>query len=137
MSEVIQTRGPLLLSIYSSTSPRAGYPAALYARADDDKPGDANLLVCDFDEADVEECLRDEQVANARLLCRAYNSYDKHCGARAVKCAEDDLLGQALEACKRILTAHDGPPGVGVGESMLCESHADLLRAVLAQAEGE
>ncbi len=37
----------------------------------------------------------------ADLLTHAYNSYDKHCGEKAVECAEEDLLGQALEALKR------------------------------------
>lgn len=35
-------------------------------------------------------------VADARLLVASYNSYDKHCGPRAVECAENDLLGEAL-----------------------------------------
>src|SRR3990170_2124869 len=40
--------------------------------------------------------------ANARLTAAACNSYDKHCGPRAVECAEADLLGEllaALELC--------------------------------------
>lgn len=43
------------------------------------------------------ECIR-----NGRLLTAAYTSYDKHCGANAVECAEDDLLGELLEVCKRL-----------------------------------
>jgi hypothetical protein len=35
---------------------------------------------------------------NARLFAAAYTSYDKHCGPRAVECAEADLLGEALKA---------------------------------------
>ena len=36
------------------------------------------------------------EVANARLIAAAYNSYDKHCSTRAMKCAEADLLGELL-----------------------------------------
>lgn len=39
---------------------------------------------------------------NGRLLVAAWNSYDKHCGSRAVECAEGDLLGELLEALKNI-----------------------------------
>lgn len=39
---------------------------------------------------------RAAQRENARLLAAAYSSYDKHCGPRAVECAEADLLGEAL-----------------------------------------
>lgn len=43
---------------------------------------------------------RDSQEANARLIAAACNSYDKHCKGRAVECAEGDLLGELLAACK-------------------------------------
>lgn len=39
---------------------------------------------------------------NARLLAAAYTSYDKHCGPRAVECAEGDLLGELLAICKEV-----------------------------------
>lgn len=42
----------------------------------------------------------DRAEANARLLAAAYTSYDKHCSSRAVECAEGDLLGELLAACK-------------------------------------
>ena len=42
--------------------------------------------------------LKESVSGNARLLAAAYTSYDKHCVANAVECAEGDLLGQALEA---------------------------------------
>jgi len=44
-----------------------------------------------------------ERTQNARLLAAAYTSYDKHCGADAIKCAEGDLLGQALELINHIV----------------------------------
>lgn len=37
-------------------------------------------------------------IATAKLLRASYNSYDKHCGSRAVELAEGDLLGEALGA---------------------------------------
>ena len=44
------------------------------------------------------EPLGPDRAANARLITAAVNSYDKHCGSRAVECAEGDLLGELLEA---------------------------------------
>ena len=38
--------------------------------------------------------------ANSQFITSACNSYDRHCGPRAVECAEADLLGKALEALK-------------------------------------
>ncbi len=43
-----------------------------------------------------------EHEANRRLVVAACNSYDKHCGPRAVECAEADLLGKALDALKDV-----------------------------------
>ncbi len=45
----------------------------------------------------------EEARACARLLAAAYTSYDKHCGPRAVECAEGDLLGELLDACRRLM----------------------------------
>jgi hypothetical protein len=39
---------------------------------------------------------------NARLIVSACNSYQKHC-SDPVKCAEEDLLGEALEVLQRIV----------------------------------
>ena len=47
----------------------------------------------------------DGSEANARLIVAAVNSYAKHCGERAVECAEADLLGELLEACKEARSA--------------------------------
>ena len=41
-----------------------------------------------------------ESEANASLIVAAVNSYGKHCGPAAVQCAEDDLLGKALDALR-------------------------------------
>jgi len=78
---------------------------------------------------------------NARLLAAAWTSYDKHCGPRAVECAEGDLLGEALEALQTILAWLEAsklttPPGPGLF------SHSDIrevaaIRSVLAKATGE
>jgi hypothetical protein len=38
-----------------------------------------------------------------RLAVAAHNSYLEHCGPRAVECAEADLLGRALDACRLAL----------------------------------
>lgn len=45
----------------------------------------------------------DEIEGTARLFAAAYTSYDKHCGERAVECAEGDLLGELLHACEETL----------------------------------
>jgi len=48
---------------------------------------------------------QDKKEANdsALLYNAAYNSYDKHCGDRAVECAEGDLLGECLVLAKEIM----------------------------------
>jgi hypothetical protein len=49
-----------------------------------------------------------ETEGNARLIASACTSYGRHCGARAVECAEGDLLGELIEAAKaRIRPAHN------------------------------
>jgi hypothetical protein len=67
-----------------------------------------------------------EREANARLLRAAYNSYDKHCGERAVEAAEADLLGQALEALDR-----------AVKRQGFSNEELITARALLALAKGE
>ena len=61
------------------------------------------------------DCARAEHTdANSRLIVAAVNSYGKHCGERAVECAEADLLGELLEACrnaKEVFDQWDGKPG--------------------------
>jgi len=41
-------------------------------------------------------------IDTAYLLSHAYASYDKHCGNRAVECAESDLLGECLDGLVEI-----------------------------------
>ncbi len=72
--------------------------------------------------------------ANAHLLAAAYTSYDKHCGPRAVELAEADLLGQALEVCRRGLAIEMSV--TNEQEVELYEGFPDMLRAVLSQLEG-
>ena len=59
-----------------------------------------------------------ERDANLKLSVHAANSYAKHCGPLAIQCAEDDLLGQALDALRDVLPwlddlSSDGCGGVG------------------------
>lgn len=63
--------------------------------------------------------------AHGPLLAAAANSYRKHCGPRAVECAEADLLGELLEAC-RVAVEH-----------IEDEAVAQNLIAAIAKAEGE
>lgn len=83
-----------------------------------------------------------EQHANARLLAAAYTSYDRHCGPRAVECAEADLLGRALEACEAALKWIDGLHNCEFvnnpekGACDYCEARG-LLLAAIAEARGE
>lgn len=44
-----------------------------------------------------------ETVDTAILLAAAYTSYDKHCGDRAVECAEADLLGELADVLRALL----------------------------------
>lgn len=69
------------------------------------------------------------------LALMASGSYRKHCGPRACKCAEQDLLGMALEALRCFLGVDNPPAGH--------PQHVDLAGAaykagqVLALARGE
>ena len=88
------TPGPLVVDA------QGGLPIYINAGADElARPvAEVNSLEDGIDN----DARRVEQAANARLLTAAFNSYDRHCGSRAVKCAERDLLGELLEAHKRI-----------------------------------
>ena len=86
--------------------------------------------------------------ANAHLLAAAYTSYDKHCGARAVECAEADLLRELLGACKAARDLYDHlalgtlEAAVKYGPNYEPPSDADWLalrsqlEAAIAKAEG-
>lgn len=54
------------------------------------------------------------------LATHAYNSYVKHCGTSALRLAEDDLLGQVLNAL-RDLVEHGTEEMVDTGIGMLPE----------------
>ena len=85
---------------------------------------------------------RDEMIANAHLLRAAYNSYDKHCGERAVEAAEADLLGQALtmlKECADELEAEIQGRAIGELPRRIKRDMETVERArnVLALAKGE
>lgn len=42
--------------------------------------------------------------SNAQIIVASVNSYAKHCGPHAIQCAEDDLLGQALNTLQSVRT---------------------------------
>lgn len=75
-----------------------------------------------------------EQKANARLIAASYNSYDKHCGKRAVKCAESDLLGELLEACKAALNEltdiHRANPDEPISLAVINQLEAALAKGI-------
>lgn len=69
-----------------------------------------NLKARQFIEAGafrIAEFITRDQTHNARQAVAAVNSYSKHCGPRAVECAEADLLGEALAALQRVLRAFE------------------------------
>lgn len=45
---------------------------------------------------------------DGRLFVASRNSYAKHCGPLAIQCAEDDLLGLALDALRECVDAWEG-----------------------------
>jgi hypothetical protein len=76
--------------------------------------------------------------ANARLIVAACNSYNKHYGPRAVECAEDDLLGELLKACKLCVRAMDNvlepPDVVTTGDWSNLEAIRRQTEAAIAKA---
>lgn len=58
----------------------------------------------------------------------------KHCGPRAVECAEEDLLGEALAACKTLVDVDDSGKWY---DDDLPWAAVDAARAVLAKATPE
>jgi hypothetical protein len=78
---------------------------------------------------------------NARLLKAAWNSYDRHCGDRALDHSVADLLGQTLEALQRIADMRaTGPhpsPEDGMASALAALDRArDVARAALARVKG-
>jgi hypothetical protein len=94
--------------------------------------------------AQVHSPFADVQEANARLIAAACNSYDKHCGKRAIECAEGDLLGELLTACEAVLTwwGRVYPPDIFDGSSgnentLEIVRIRDVVCAALARARAE
>lgn len=79
------------------------------------------------------------QTDNARLLTSSFNSYDKHCGDRAVECAESDLLGMALTALRTVLAEEqiDEKFRDEFGGYVLDEDVRETCQNVIAKATGE
>lgn len=68
---------------------------------------------------------------NARRIVATANSYIKHCGPRATECAEDDLLGKLIEACKAASKSPHHPNCQGKGSSIHCTCHVGTCLAAL------
>lgn len=116
----MHTKGPLSLVEETRHGDRSEWTEIeLWSKAN-------NILVC----TEVRRAHNDGGRDSMKLLRAAFNSYDKHCGERAVACAEADLLGQALEALEAFVTFHSGHVGVP-------QPYMKNARAVLALAKGE
>ena len=61
---------------------------------------DTRILLADRMEPETSPAERD---SNLKLSAHAANSYAKHCGPNAIQCAEDDLLGLALDALRSMV----------------------------------
>lgn len=88
-------------------------------------------------EADVYGESDSEAEQRARFYAASVNSYAKHCGPDAIQCAEDDLLGRALEELARRWSVLDdikmdaGTGGGGLNQ----DEHNEWcrLRSILAR----
>ncbi len=69
-----------------------------------------------------------------RLHEAAFNSYTKHCGTNAVKCAKGDLLGEALEACKIADDAVCAATYASGADQRTLNHASGKLRAAIAKA---
>jgi hypothetical protein len=72
-------------------------------------PARTNPIICSVAQIrdEVPKHLVGDQQSNARLITASVNSYAKHCGPNAIQCAEDDLLGQALEVLRECVNLDD------------------------------
>lgn len=119
----MHTRGPYLRSgntVYALNAQGTNRMSALVQGGFAEQHRLSSVYITD---AEVED--------TATLFQAACTSYDKHCGERAVECAEADLLGQALEALERTkpwLTSYPGGGAIPV---------YDQVCAVLALSKGE
>ena len=108
-----------------------------------DDPQSTWIMARDLNVAQVYSGLNcppeEEAKPNSRLIAAAVNSYDKHCGERAVECAEADLLGELLEACKRRSGAMDCDMlnGGRCFNDDLRKEVREAARAAIAKAEGK
>lgn len=82
-----------------------------------------------------------EAIQNVYLFAASYTSYDKHCGPRAIECAEGDLLGEALGISKDAIDILD--VAIDLWNSRYPDEPDEVLtdlqrrcRAVLAKAGG-
>lgn len=75
------------------------------------------------------------------LIVAAVNSYDKHCGPRAVECAEADLLGEALRVCESAIwvfnNIHNAKGPTAAQFKKYAEAAETDCRAILAKAGGK
>lgn len=78
---------------------RGGCPCRMIWSVSTDRP----VATVEQHPGDMPSMSDEEADAVARLIAAAYTSYDKHCGERAVECAEGDLLGKLLHACEETL----------------------------------
>ena len=75
---------------------------------------------------------------SARLIAGAYSSYDRHCGDHAVECAEGDLLGECLTACKKVLRMYNSAnPITGSGQWEKISEIPQILGGAIDKALGE
>lgn len=74
---------------------------------------------------------------DTRLIAAAVNSYDKHCGPRAVECAEADLLGELLEALQCFLRTWKSAGPQGSHQFEKFDTAVRLAEIAIAKATGE
>ncbi len=101
--------------------------------------GETNVVAnagCEFTIIAKQSVRDEERHVNARLLAAAYTTYDKHCGSRALDCAEGDLLGKLLKACRSLVGyCEDTPAGIALAKSGApC---LDIALAALASVKGD
>jgi hypothetical protein len=65
---------------------------------------------------------------DARAFAACINSYVAHCGPNAIECAEGDLLGEMIDACKYALADTGGPRR----DTLSCYA-AEKINAALAK----
>lgn len=83
----------------------------------------------------VVKALREREYQTALKTQDAVLSYRKHCGPRAVECAEQDLLGEALALASRV--HKHGCTGVADVGSDCGKCFSCQARALLAKAGGK